>query len=115
MPEPAPLDPEDAKLVALARAARTRTGALAGAAVRDDTGRTYVAVSVDLPSLRLTAVQLAVAMSRSSGAGRLEAAVLVSPVPAPDPADLAVLHDVTAGFPLHVTDPDGLPHRSQPE
>ncbi|MDT4974504.1 MAG: hypothetical protein QOG98_262, partial [Pseudonocardiales bacterium] len=50
-----PLDPEDAKLVTLARSARARTGATQGAAVRDGDGRTYVATSVALPSLALSA------------------------------------------------------------
>ena len=55
MPTPDPLDPEDAKIVTLARAARARTGAAEGAAVRDTEGRTYAAVTVTLPSLMLTA------------------------------------------------------------
>ena len=71
------LDPEDAKLVTLARSARARTRAHQGAAVRDTDGRTYVAASVDLPSLALTALQVAVAMAVSSGALGLEAAVIL--------------------------------------
>ena len=34
-----------------------------GAAVRDETGRTYTAAAVALPSLRLSALRLAVAMA----------------------------------------------------
>ena len=49
-----------------------------GAAVRDETGRTYTAAAVALPSLRLSALRLAVAMAVSSGAQKLEAAALVS-------------------------------------
>ena len=45
------LDPEDAKIVTLARSARARTGAAEGAAVRDTDGRTYAAATVALPSL----------------------------------------------------------------
>jgi hypothetical protein len=71
------LDPEDAKLVTLARSSRARTGAAEGAAVRDDMGRTYAASTVSLPSLELTALQAAVAAAVSSGAAGLEAAVLV--------------------------------------
>ena len=70
-------EPEDAKLVTLARSARARTGAPQGAAVRDGDGRTYVAATVALPSLRLTALQVAVAMAVSSGAPGLEAAVVL--------------------------------------
>lgn len=71
------LDPEDAKLITLARSARARTRAHQGAAVRDTDGRTYVAATVDLPSLSLTALQVAVAMAVSSGALGLEAAVVL--------------------------------------
>lgn len=72
------LDPEDAKIITLARSARARSGADSGAAVRDTTGRTYVATPVSLPSLRLSALEVAVAMAVSSGASGLEAAAVVS-------------------------------------
>ncbi len=45
------LAPEDAKLVTLARGARGRAGVAAGAAVRDETGRTYSGADVTLPML----------------------------------------------------------------
>jgi cytidine deaminase len=98
------LDPEDAKLITLARSARARTGAQEGAAVRDDTGRTYVATTVDLPSLQLTALQAAVAAAVSSGVGTLEAAAVVT-----DLLDVsrAVVDDLTPSAPLLVADPEG--------
>jgi hypothetical protein len=72
------VDAEDEKLVTLARSARARTGAAEGAAVRDDIGRTYVAATVSLPALSLSALQAAVAAAASSGITKLEAAVVVS-------------------------------------
>jgi len=87
------LDPEDAKLVTLARSARARTRAAQGAAVRDTDGRTYVAATVALPSLGLTALQVAVAMAVSSGALGLEAGVVLGDDPADD-AGVAALRDV---------------------
>lgn len=75
----AELDPEDAKIITLARATRARAGGGGGAAVRDSTGRTYAAVDVDLDAVSLTALQLAVAMAFSSGGTRLEAAAVVNP------------------------------------
>lgn len=69
-------DPEDAKLVTLARAARARTGAAQGAAVRDTDGRTYSAATVALGTLRMSALQVAVAMAISSGAPGLEAVAI---------------------------------------
>jgi hypothetical protein len=71
------LDPEDAKIVTLARSARARSGRCEGAAVRDTDGRTYVATTVTLSSLELSALQVAVAMAVSSEAPRLEAAAIV--------------------------------------
>lgn len=73
-PDQAPqLPPEDATLLTLARSARARTGATEGAALRDSLGRTYSAATVVLPSLRLSALQAAVAAAVSSGTDRVEA------------------------------------------
>jgi hypothetical protein len=77
MTEPGRLDPEDSKILTLARGARARNDAIEGAAVRDTTGRTYVAIPVDLPSLKLSALQVAIAMAVASGAATLEAAAVV--------------------------------------
>ena len=83
------LDPEDAKLVTLARSARARTRAAQGAAVRDSDGRTYVAATVSLPSLSMSALQVAVAMAVSSGAPGLEAAVVLGDDPADEQGERA--------------------------
>ena len=88
---------EDEKIITLARSARARVDAAEGAAVRDETGRTYAAAAVNLPSLRLSALRLAVAMAISSGAAVLEAAALVSDADAPDPRDLAVVREAGPG------------------
>ena len=101
------LGEEDQKIVTLARSARARTGAAEGAAVRDETGRTYMAATVDLPSLRLSALRLAVAMAVSSGATALEAAAVVSEADVPDPADLAAVADLSPSAPVFHVGPDG--------
>jgi hypothetical protein len=88
-----PIGTEDLKLITLARSTRARVAASEGAAVRDETGRTYTAAAVALPSLRLSALRLAVAMAVSSGARKLEAAALVSDAEL-DPEDLAVVRDL---------------------
>jgi hypothetical protein len=93
----AALGPEDLKIITLARSARARVGATEGAAVRDETGRTYAAAAVALPSLRLSALTLAVAMAVSSGATGLEAAALVSDGPGPAPEDVAAVKDIGSG------------------
>ena len=45
--------------------------------MRDTDGRTYAATSVALPTLQLSAVQVAVAMAVSSGAPGLEAVAVI--------------------------------------
>ena len=97
---------EDAKLVTLARSARARTRATQGAAVRDGDGRTYVAATVSLPSLSLSALQVAVAMAVSSGAPGLEAAVVLGDDPT-DAAGEAAVRDLAPGAVIHRATSDG--------
>src|SRR6201996_3553509 len=99
--------PEDLKIITLARSARARVAAAEGAAVRDETGRTYAAAAVALPSLRLSALRLAVAMAVSSGATSLEAAALVSDADQPDAGDLAVVRDLGPAATVFLAAPDG--------
>ncbi|MCX4974601.1 cytidine deaminase [Streptomyces sp. NBC_00620] len=108
MTENSALDPEDRKIVTLARSARARNGVPEGAAVRDETGRTYVAGTVDLPSLRLSALRTAVAMAVASGAKSLEAAAVVTEAEVAAAEDLAAVRDLGgAGTPVLVAGPDG--------
>jgi hypothetical protein len=100
-------DPEDLKIITLARSSRARVAASEGAAVRDETGRTYTAAAVALPSLRLSALRLAVAMAVSSGAASLEAAALVTDGDEPDPADLAAVRDAGPDAVVFHAAPDG--------
>lgn len=100
------LDPEDSKIITLARSARARNGSLEGAAVRDETGRTYAATNVAMETLRLSAVQVAVAMAVSSGAQSLEAAALVTADEAASADDQAVVNELGAKA-LFVADLDG--------
>lgn len=104
---PSAPDPEDAKIITLARAARARVAAAEGAAVRDETGRTYAAAAVALPSLQLSALHLAVAMAASSGAASLEAAAVVSEGPAPDPREIAAVRELGPQAVVFHAAPDG--------
>lgn len=83
-----PSDPEDLKLITLARAALGRTAAGQGASVRDTEGRAYAGVSVHLEHLKLSAVAVAVAMAVSSGADGLEAVAVVGTPPSQEDLDL---------------------------
>ena len=96
---------EDQKLVTLARATMARTRAPEGAAVRDLDGRTYAAAAVDLPSLRLSALEVCVAMAIASGSRGLEAAVRLGFGDAPD---LSAVHDFAGDrVVVHLGDPRG--------
>ena len=109
MAEPVTLDdPDDLKIVGLARATRARTRAVEGACVRDTDGRTYAAAAVDLPSLRLTSLQVAVAMAASSGAQGLEAAAIVTDATEPSETDVMAVRDLGGtGVPIFVAAADG--------
>ncbi|MDT0184398.1 cytidine deaminase [Microbacterium sp. ARD31] len=104
----ADLSPEDAKLVTLARATRARARAREGAAVRDLDGRTYAAASTSLTHLRLSALEVCVAMAISSGSTGLEAAVVLTDG---DLTDVQAASDFAgAGVPVLVGDPAGRIH-----
>ncbi|MET9120816.1 cytidine deaminase [Streptomyces sp. NPDC004528] len=109
MTDSSALDPEDRKIVTLARSARARNGVPEGAAVRDDTGRTYVAGTVELPSLRLSALRTAVAMAVASGSTSLEAAAVVSGAEAVSDEDRAAVRDLGgADTPVLLAGADGV-------
>ena len=99
------LNPEDAKILTLARAAQQRayvprSGEGEGAAVRDIEGRTYAAATVEHSDSRLStsAVRAAVAAAASSGARSFEAIALVTPHGVACADDVAIVaefgHDV---------------------
>ena len=106
-------DPEDLKILTLAKATRLRahaphTGIAEGAAVRDTDGRTYAAATVENkdPGLTTSALRAAIAAAASSGARTFEAAAVVTEGLVSD-ADLAVLREFGVGVPLLVAGPDG--------
>jgi hypothetical protein len=99
--------PEDLKIITLARAARARVESAEGAAVRDETGRTYAAAAVALPSLQLSALHLAVAMAASSGATSLEAAAYVSDGSPPEQASIAAVRELGPDAVVFYAGPDG--------
>ena len=68
-------NPEDAKLVTLAQATLKRSGAKQAAALRDSTGRTYVAIPVSSPSLSLDAIEAVFTVAMASQISGIEAVV----------------------------------------
>ena len=104
------LSAEDAKLVTLARGARGRIGAAEGAAVRDETGRSYTGATAVLGTLTLSAVQVAVVQAHTSGARGLEAVVVVRRDADLPTADLDAVRALGGeGVAVLVMAPDGAP------
>jgi hypothetical protein len=108
-----PLDPEDAKILTLARVAQQRayapyTGVVEGAAVRDTDGRTYAAGTVENADPRLTtsAVRAALAAAVSSGARTFEAVAIVTEHPVLCSDDVAIVAEF-GSTPVLLAGPDG--------
>ena len=110
----ADLDPEDTKLVRLARVAQQRAYVLEaagqGAAGRDTDGRTYAAATVEHPSPELTTSALRGVLSAalSSGARRFEAFVVLPEADDLDPADRVLLAEYAPGVPVLLADANGI-------
>lgn len=70
-------DPEDAKLETLARATQRRTGSEQAAALRDSTGRTYVAINISTQSFALDSIAAVFTVSMASQISGIESIVVV--------------------------------------
>jgi hypothetical protein len=75
-------NPEDAKLLTLATSTLARSNAHQAAALRDTTGRTYVAVNVTSPSLNLDAFEAVLTVALASGITGIESVVAAGSQPA---------------------------------
>jgi hypothetical protein len=69
-------NPEDQKLATLASSTLARTGAKQAAALRDTTGRTYVAINISAPTLTLDAVQAVFTVAAASQIAGIEGVVI---------------------------------------
>ena len=76
------INPEDTKLVTLATSTLARSGAQQAAALRDNTGRTYVAINVVSPSLNLDAFEAVLTVALASGITGIESVVATGSQPA---------------------------------
>jgi hypothetical protein len=74
-------NPEDTKLVTLASSTLARSGAQQAAALRDNTGRTYVAINVTSPSLNLDAFEAVLTVALASGITGIESVVATGSLP----------------------------------
>jgi hypothetical protein len=94
---------EDQKLEVLAQATLRRTGATQAAALRDSTGRTYVARNVSTANLKLDAVEAVFTVALASQIEAIEAVVVIGS----GPFNLALVREHTPGSLLWVVAPDG--------
>lgn len=74
-------NPEDQKLLTLAQATLKRSGAPQAAALRDNTGRTYVAIKIATPTLTLSACDSVFTVAMASGISGIESVVVVGEKP----------------------------------
>jgi hypothetical protein len=74
-------NPEDTKLVTLATNTLARSGSTQAAALRDTTGRTYVAINVTSPSLNLDAFEAVLTVALASGITGIESVVATGQEP----------------------------------
>jgi hypothetical protein len=96
-------NPEDQKLATLAISTLARSGAKQAAALRDSTGRTYVAISVSSPELSLDAVEAVFVVALASQISGIEGVVYAG---LPD-AKVAVIKEHSAQATLFHIDASG--------
>jgi hypothetical protein len=96
-------NPEDQKLATLAVSTLARSGAKQAAALRDSTGRTYVAISVSSPELSLDAVEAVFVVALASQISGIEGVVYAG---LPD-AKVAVIKEHSAQATLFHIDASG--------
>ena len=99
-------NPEDTKLVTLATSTLVRSQAKQAAALRDTTGRTYVAVNVVSPSLTLDALSAVLTVALASGITGIESVV----VSGNKPGDAKVITDFAPSATVFYIDSNGEEH-----
>ena len=98
--------PEDDKLAVLAKGARARIQAKTGAALRDETGRTYASAEVSIGAFKLSAIEMVVAQAVASGSTGIESVVFsVSGDSSVSDSDVELIREFAGvGIPIHAID-----------
>ena len=102
---------EDDKLAVLAKGARSRVQANVGAALRDETGRTYASAEISIGSLTLSGVEMVVAQAVASGSAGVESVVISSNSKISfTESDIELVRTFAGtGIPLYMIDETGKP------
>ena len=81
-------NPENLKLLTLAKATIARSNSLSAAALRDNTGRTYVAIPVKSGSFALDSLLAVLTVAKASQISGIEAIVIAGEKPAAESIEI---------------------------
>ena len=100
-------NPEDLKLLTLAKATQARSNSTSAAALRDNTGRTYVAVPVKSGDFQIDSLLAVLVVAKASGITGIEAIVIAGELP--PASSIAIVRKEDSAVKLFaVTDADDL-------
>jgi len=100
-------NPEDLKLLTLAKATMARSNSKSAAALRDNTGRTYVAIPVVSGDFEVDSLLAVLVVAKASSISGIEAIVVCGQEPAPASISVIKSEDSVAKIYL-VSDQDEL-------
>ena len=93
-------NPEDLKLLTLAKATMARSNSKSAAALRDNTGRTYVAIPVKSGDFEVDSLIAVLVVAKASSINGIEAIVVCGQEPAP--SSVSVIQSEDSGAKLYL-------------
>jgi hypothetical protein len=93
-------NPEDLKLLTLAKATMARSNSKSAAALRDNTGRTYVAIPVKSGDFEVDSLIAVLVVAKASSINGVEAIVVCGEEPAP--SSVSVIKNEDSGAKLYL-------------
>jgi hypothetical protein len=93
-------NPEDLKLLTLAKATMARSNSSSASALRDNTGRTYVAIPVKSGEFEVDALLAVLVVAKASSISGIEAIVVCGLEPAP--SSISVIKSEDSGAKLYL-------------
>jgi hypothetical protein len=93
-------NPEDLKLLTLAKATMARSNSSSAAALRDNTGRTYVAIPVKSGEYEVDSLLAVLVVAKASSISGIEAIVVCGLEPAP--SSISVIKSEDSGAKLYL-------------
>jgi hypothetical protein len=93
-------NPEDLKLLTLAKATMARSNSSSAAALRDNTGRTYVAIPVKRGEFEVDSLLAVLVVAKASSISGIEAIVVCGLEPAP--SSISVIKSEDSGAKLYL-------------